>query len=332
MLTPDNTTSVEPSRPSLRSRLKPFFLFLAILFAVVIVAGITGYFSGQMLQAERQRVTTQKLDQEQYDLAMVDIQKGNYTQALDRLESIRRNEPNFPGLEEAKNKALAALNATPTPTPTITPIPSPTPDVAKVEQLINAAKQQFRDKEYSKMILTLLTLKVQYPGDEIQQVRVDDLLWVALRYNGVDILKNSNNLTQGMYYLDLAKNYAPLDKQANDLMNDAAKFLDAYQSAYWYRTKDIEKSLGYFEEAVLMRPFYRDNLLRDYVDVALEIGDQLMQAGHPCQAVQYYQKAVDAMPDNEKAVNALATATQGCIDTYPTPTSTELPTETPTTP
>jgi tetratricopeptide (TPR) repeat protein len=283
-----------------------------------------------MLQAERQRVTTQKLDQEQYDLAMVDMQNGNYTRALERLDSIRRNEPNFPGLEEARNQALAALHATPTPTPTITPVPSPTPDVAKVEQLINTAKQQFRDKEYSKMILTLLTLKVQYPGDEIQQVRLDGLIWVALRYNGVDLLKNSNNLTQGMYSLDLAKNYAPLDWQAKDLFAAAVLFLDTYQNAYWYRTKDIEISLGYFEKAYGMRPSYRPNLIQDYVDVAMENGDITMQTGHPCDAVVYYQKAVEAMPDNAQAVKARDEAQQACYNSYPTATPAETVTPEPT--
>jgi hypothetical protein len=320
MLNSDNTTLPEPTRPSLRTRLKPLLLFVAILFTVVVVAGVTGYFSGRMLQSERQQTVTH----------LRDIQSGNYARALDRLGSIESREPEFPGLAEAKNQALAAMNATPTPTPTITPVPSPTPDVSKMEQLFNTAKQQFRDKEYSKMILTLLTIKVQYPGVEEQQVRADGLLWAALRYNGVELLDTTNNLAQGMYYLDLAKNYAPLDKQANDLLKEAKEFMDAYQSAYWYRTKDKEKSLGFFEVAIFYRPYYRENLLRDYADMAMEIGDELMQRDLPCKAVEYYQKAVDAgVPGNEKAATALAKANQACDASKPTATATPELTETP---
>ncbi len=78
---------------------------------------------------------------------------------------------------------------------------------------MNQAQQQFTDKKYPDMITTLLQLKTHIPGYE--PVRVDGLIWLGLRYNGVHLIQDTNRLTDGLYYLDLATNYAPLDKEAS---------------------------------------------------------------------------------------------------------------------
>jgi tetratricopeptide (TPR) repeat protein len=331
MLDPENPPAIEPSVSPTRHRIRWIWVIPAALLLVVILGGAAGFFSGQALHSQRQQALTQARDTEQFNLAMDDMQAGRFQMAIARLESVLQNEPDFPGAAEKRQEALAAINATPTPLPTETPVPSPTPDVSKAEQLLNQAKQQFTDKDFPGMIKTLLTLKVDAPG--FQTVRVDGLLWVGLRSNGVHLIKDTNRLTEGLYFLDLASNYAPLDKEASDYADFARIFLDLYQEAYYYRTKDIEISMKDFEQVVGMRRYYRDNLVKDYVDILIQNGDALMRDGRSCGAVEYYDKAVTEMPDYQKAIDARDKANQECAAAFaPTPTPTPELTPTATTP
>ena len=157
------------------------------------------------------------------------------------------------------------MNATPTPLPTSTPVPSPTPDAPLAEQLLAKAAQEFTDKKYPEMIGTLLKLKVEIPG--YQPERVDGLLWVALRYNGVHLIKETNRLTEGMYYLDLAANYAPLDSEAEAQNRFATEFPGAVSirillAEQGYREKLEIIRTGHEHPAVLQR--YADCGLRGY--------------------------------------------------------------------
>jgi hypothetical protein len=222
-----------------------------------------------------------------------------------------------------KAQALAAMNATPTPFPTSTPVPSPTPDAPRAEQLLAAATQQFTDKKYYEMIGTLLTLKVEIPG--YQPERVDGLLWVALRYHGVHLIKDTNRLTDGMYYLDLAANYAPLDSEAQAQIKFATDFLEIYQSAYYYENKDIEVSMAYFRQAWAIRPYYSDTLPRDYADIVVQNADALVNQ-NACAAWALYDEALAAVPDYQPAVYGRKYAVENCGFDQPIPEDTPVPT------
>jgi tetratricopeptide (TPR) repeat protein len=193
--------------------------------------------------------------------------------------------------------------------PTSTPVPSPTPDAPRAEQLLAKAAQQFTDQQYAEMISTLLTLKVEIPA--YQPERVDGLLWVALRYNGVHLIKDTNRLTEGMYYLDLAANYAPLDSEAEAQIKFATDFLALYQSAYYYRNKDIEKSWKFFEQAVSIRPYYSDTLIKDFADILVQVGDSLVN-DNACSAWWYYEQALARMPNYDPAVKGYNYAKENC--------------------
>jgi tetratricopeptide (TPR) repeat protein len=319
-------TPVSEPVPVRKRRVHPAWIFLGVLLLVIAAGSVAGYFGGQELHAERRQADILAFDLEQFQTAKTDIRDGNYRRAVERLDSILKNEPDFPGAEELKIQALAAMNATPTPLPTATPVPSPTPDAPRAEQLLAQAVQQFTDKKYTDMIGTLLKLKVEIPA--YQPERVDGLLWVALRYNGVHLIKETSRLTEGLYYLDLAANYAPLDSEAEAQILFATNFLALYQSAYYYRNKDIEVSLGYFRQVIAIRPYYSDTLITDYADILVQNGDALVN-DNACVAWWYYDQALLQVPDYEPASNGWKYADENCNESGPvTPEAYEPPPET----
>jgi tetratricopeptide (TPR) repeat protein len=329
MQNPEQSPELGPKNPPVRG-VRRIWIVLAALLLVVIVGAGAGYFSGQSLHSQREQALTHARDTEQFNLAITDIQAGRFKMAIERLNNVLQNEPDFPGALERQEEALAAVNATPTPLPTETPIPSPTPDVSKADQLLNQAKQQFADKKYPDMITTLLKLKTEIPSFE--PVHVDGLLWAALRYNGVHLIQDTNRLTEGLYYLDLATNYAPLDKEASGLADGARTFLGLYQDAYYYRTKDIEVSMTDFKQVLAMRPYYTDNLIKDYGDIVIANANA---TGSPCGALEIYTNNAIPLLDNYDAfTKARDQAQHDCDASHPAPTATleattEVPTATP---
>jgi tetratricopeptide (TPR) repeat protein len=331
MQNPEPSIESVPTNPPVR-RIRRIWVVLASLLLVLVVGGSAGYLSGRSLHTQRAQALLSAQDTEQFNLAVTDMAQGKYQMAIERLNNVLQNEPNFPGALDKQKEALAAINATPTPMPTATPIPSPTPDVSRAEQLVNQAMQQFTDKKYPDMITTLLTLKTQIPGYE--PVRVDGLIWMALRYNGMHLLNDTNRLTEGLYYLDLATNYAPLDRDAATQEEKARAFLGVYQEAYYYRTKDIEISLKDFVQAVTMYPYYTDTLIKDYVDILIQNGEA---TGTPCGTLEVYTNPAFALPvleNNATFTKARDQAQHDCDASHPAPTdtsaaATDVPTATP---
>jgi tetratricopeptide (TPR) repeat protein len=328
MQNPEPSPELTPVAPSARRRPRWFLIVPAVLLLVIVAGGSAGYVSGQALHTQREQNLAHARDAEQYSLALTDFDAGRFKMAIERLNNVLQNEPNFPGALEKQQQALAAINATPTPLPTETPIPSPTPDLPRAEQLLAKAKQQFTDKDYPAMITTLLTLKTENP--DFQPVQVDGLMWAALRYNGIHLIKETNRLTEGLYYLDLSANYAPLDSEAVVQEKFATTFLGLYEEAYYYRTKDIEVSMNDFQQVVGMRPYYRDNLVKDYGDILIA---NAQATGSPCASVTLFANHTLAQLESYDAyVKARDQAQRDCDSSHPTAvpvTPTDVPTATP---
>jgi tetratricopeptide (TPR) repeat protein len=322
MQNPEMTPPIEPKVARKSSRPSPILIFLGILAAVILIAGLAGFLTGRQIKETRQETTNHTLAAEQFTLAVEDMQAGNFRGAIDRLQYIPSLEPGYPGLAEKLQEALVGLNATPTPMPTSTPVPSPTPDIAHADQLWLQVQEQFKNADWGGMLISLLTLKVDVP--DYQPLRVDGMVFVSLRNLGLDRIGKAE-FAEGLYYLDLAKNYGPLDQKALEREIFAETFLENYQAAYYYRTKDLEKSMQYFALVYSMAPNYRPNLARDYSETISEDAQKMMDQGRYCQARDEFNQALDIQPDNaqllalrnqaEKSCAPPATATPEITDT-----------------
>ncbi len=122
-------TTISPKKGIRKSRfLKWGGIFLAFL-ALIGFAAILGYQQGITLRTQAEANQVVQVVDEQYDLALLDIDAGRYEIALQRLEYVAEIYPGYPGLTDNLAKVLIVLNTTATPTiapsPTIEPTALP---------------------------------------------------------------------------------------------------------------------------------------------------------------------------------------------------------------
>jgi tetratricopeptide (TPR) repeat protein len=320
-VTPD--LAQKPAPKGLR-RLLP--RVLAAILGVVLLAAVAGFLSGRQLSVANESLMNQARVTEQFGLSMQDMQKGQFGVAATRLAYIQAVQPDFPGLQSKIDEANRGINATPTPIPTSTPQPSPTPDVSRGDQLILKAQEQFKKADYRGMYITLIGLKVEIPA--FKPVRVDGLIWTALRYEGVTLI-NNGSLTEGAFYLDLAKNYSPLDAKAADRLIWSETVLLDYQQAYVdLARQDYENAVASFEAILNIAPGYRANLQADYIDLLKTYGSSLLKSGeNVCKAQELFDKALAFLPDDADLTQLRDNANNQC---HPPVTPTETPSLTPT--
>ena len=282
---------------------------------------------GTTTRTRQARATVEAQAREQFDLALEDMRAGRYSFARQRLEFVLSLDPNYPAASDLLQDALRGLNSTPTPTGSPTPPPTATLDLPHAQQLFAQAEQQFSDKNWAAMIETLLTLRVDAP--DFQTYRVDGLLFIALRNQGVDLI-DQGKLEEGMYFLDLAKNYAPLDNHATQRAAWAQLLLNLYQAANVYFETNWEKAVETFEQVYAMAPFFRDTPIK-YPAALYGYGEQLMQDGKPCDAVPQFQAAANLQPSNADYSDELGRANRDCAASRPTAAPSPTPvSETPT--
>jgi len=301
------------------------------------LGGYLGYRSAiaERLQAENDQIT--KVATEQFVRGVQAQAAGNHALALRHFDYVIKIDPNFPGVKEklAESMMAIALSRTPTLTPIVTvilPTPTiamtPTPDLRGEEEVFNNAKALLANKEWSKALEVLDTLRnknLQY-----RPVEVDGMYYVALRHQGI-LSINQGRLETGLYLLALTERFAPLDVDANGLRTWARMYLTG--ASYWGVRWD--KVVEIFGE---IYPYYPN--LRDVLGVtaaeryrlgAIQYGDQFVSQEKHCDAYDQYKNASQVAKDAalENKMNeafkicypptATATAT-GTITPTPSPT------------
>jgi hypothetical protein len=232
-----------------------------------------------------------------------------------------------------------SITATPTLAPTPTPIPAtPTPDTRGIEKLFSDAQQAFLGGNWTLAIETLLTLRKRDAA--YNAVQVDGMLFVALRYRGLDKIKGSGktdptitkvDLEGGLYDLKLAENFGPID-------NDALKYR---RWAQWYIAGasfwEVEwrRAVDYFALVAIEAPYLVDvngwPAIERYRYALIKYGDQLAANGDCTAASEQYQKALDLGPNPTLEPTATAVAS-GCGPAAPQGTEETLPSTTETSP
>jgi hypothetical protein len=168
-------------------------------------------------------------------------------------------------------------------------------DTRAIDELFTSADGQWQNQEWANLIQTIVSLRDIDPLYRVKEV--DRMLFLALRFNGMDKILNQGNLEGGLYDLALVEKFAPLDKQARSYQEWARLYVLGV--SFWGVFP--EKSVYYFSQLFSTAPYLRDLsgiYAKDRYHMALlQYGDQLAKAGDWCLASEQYELAYGLVED-----------------------------------
>ena len=293
-------------------------LGLALLLAIVLAGAVVGGYQAGVAQREASWEATRAYEVEhQYALGLADLQSGHYELAAARFEYVLDLDPNYRDAGQQLALAQAGLAATPTPRPTqaVAAAASATPTVAPTESgeaaaLFAEAEAAFAESDWDGVIAALASL--DSVDRDYEAVRADGMLFLALRNRGVTRIQG-DAMEAGIFDLDTAEQFGPLDNEARNLRYWAETYLAG--RSYW--GLDWKRSMDIFEELSLVAPYFRDTDRRLFTAVVM-YADQLAAAGDFCGAAERYERALLIRAD-ESVSSRLVTAQEGCANP-PAPT------------
>jgi tetratricopeptide (TPR) repeat protein len=324
-----DNNQIESSKGRSRSWL---WMSLIGVFTLLVIAGMSAVGGMEAGKADRIKAeATVRADQiqEQYVLAMLDLNEGNDLRARQRFEWIINHDPNFPGVPEQLADIIHRMGITATPTTAPTPTLTPTPDTRSRDELYEAAKLAMLGQDWTTAIETALKLRKEAP--DFHPIEVDGWLYISLRYRGVDKIKNAD-LEGGTYDLALAERFGPLDSEANNYRTWA----DLYVTGASFWDVDWQQAVSYFSQLKLVAPYLRDGsgwTSMDRYRIALaKYADWLFMQGLCEEALQNYEASLIEKDDPQVQATATYVAEECAVDEPDIDEDEQLPTMTPGTP
>lgn len=323
-------TVLPPAGPKKARRHRWPWMILGILFLIGFSAGGAWLGYGSAIQLRKNKMEEQRVTvaTEHFMLGMQSQTSKQYEIARQQFEYVIKLDPNFPGAADKLREVMIAMAVVNTPTPaptTALPTLTPTVDIRPQEEIYAQARAQFSAMDWSGLFQTVDALRRVDP--KYRAVEVDDMLYVALRYRGIDKILHQSNLEGGLYDLALAEQFGPLDVDALGYRNWSRLYLSG--SSFW--EIDWKRVVEAFEQIYPYFPNLRDSsgytAIERYRIAAKNYGDQLKESGDSCGAYDYYKKSLDAVADPAVEANANE-AFNAC---HP-PTETPMPEEPTSTP
>jgi len=271
--------------------------FLGVLVLVLIAAGsaFAGYNSAIEERTHYQSTLVAGEASNQYVLAQQDIALGNYDRARQRLEYIIQLDPNYPGVSEQLTNVLTQQRITASPTLAPTPTLTPTPDYRTRDELFSQAQNLLIGRDWTGVIDALLLLRKNYP--DYMPVKVDGMLFVALRNRGIDKIAQQRDLEGGNYDLTLAERFGPLDGEAQTWREWADLYI--LGASYW--GVDWAQSVNYFSQIADAVPNMSDasgwTAANRYKDALLGYGNWLAGRGEWCDAQTQFDTYMTLLAD-----------------------------------
>jgi hypothetical protein len=263
---------------------------LLLLILIAVASALAGYSSGigQRKRAESTQVAAQ-LDN-QYNLALQEIEAGQYGRARQRLEYIININPGYPGVTDKLAQVLLSQNSTATPTVAPSPTVTPTPDNRGVEELYSQAQISLQNSDWPAAINTLLALRKADPN--YQPVWVDDMLYLSLRSQGRDKILKAGDLEGGIYDLTLAERFGPLDAETKSYQTWAELYLVG--ASFW--KLDWSQAVYYFGQVAPAMPNLRDGsgltATERYRQALAGYAESFAKAEDWCAALEQYEVAL----------------------------------------
>lgn len=289
---------MEPgTSPARRSTAWRWFIPLGFVFLVLIagVSALGGYRSGIDQRTSLEATQVSQHIHEQFELGLQDLEAKRYDAARQRFEYVIRLDPNYPGVTDKLAAVLLELNTTATPTPVPTPTLTPTPDMRGVEDLFSQASEFLANSDWSNAIDTLLKLRKDDP--DYQAVKVDAMLYVALRNRGVYKILNQADLEGGTYDLALAERFGLLDVEADNYR----KWADFYVTGASFWELDWRQAAHHFGLIVQVAPNLRDasnmTARQRFLHATIKYADILAENGEYCLAQEQYEIALNSGAD-----------------------------------
>ncbi|HAF62383.1 MAG TPA: hypothetical protein DCK95_08655 [Anaerolineaceae bacterium] len=299
-------------------------LGLLLVLVAALLSGSLGYFSGinqRKAEEENQRLT---IATTHYRYGMEALASGNYEVARIQLEYVIQIYPNFPDITEKYSEVLIHLTMSEQATPA--PTAAPTRDIQGAQALYQQAQQDISNQEWCLAVDTLRDLRDE--DYTYETLKVDGMLWTALRNCAVKKITTDGDLEGGLYYFSLAKNFAPLDHDAINYSNWARLYVTG--ASYW--EVDWSQVVYYFNQVYAAFPYMYDSSGWTAIDryrIGLrEYGRYLMSVQDYCEAEKQLRLSLDMQYDEEtsRLVDEAYIGCQGPTD-EPAPAETQTPTE-----
>jgi tetratricopeptide (TPR) repeat protein len=303
---------------------------LGVLLLALIAAGsaYAGYSSAIDQRTQYQSTLVAGEASNQYVLAQQDIALGNYDRARQRLEYIIQIDPNFPSVSDQLAFVLTQQRITASPTLAPSPTLTPTPDYRGRDDLFTQAQNLLVERDWTGTIDTLLLLRKNYP--DYMPVKVDDMLYVALRNRGIDKIATQHDLEGGNYDLTLAERFGPLDAEARNWRDWADQYIRG--ASFW--DVDWAQAVYYFSLLADAAPNLSDSsgwtASSRYLDALLGYGDWFALQGQWCDAQQQYDTYMSMLANPQVEPTAVFVADKCTQASAPPPPPQPLTTDTPT--
>jgi tetratricopeptide (TPR) repeat protein len=303
---------------------------VAVLILALIAggSGFAGYNSAIDQRTRYQSTSVAGEATNQYTLALQDIALGNYDRARQRLEYLIKIAPNFPDASNQLTFVLTQQRITATPTLAALPTLTPTPDYRGRDDLFTQAQNQLIGRDWTGTIDTLLLLRKNYP--DYMAVKVDDMLFVALRNRGIDKIAQLHDLEGGNYDLTLAERFGPLDSEARHWRDWADLYIRG--ASFW--DVDWAQAVYYFSQLASAAPNLSDlsgwTASNRYMDALLGYGDWFALQGQWCDAQTQYDTYMALLASPQVEPTAVYAADQCTQQSNPPPVAPPVVTETPT--
>lgn len=178
----------------------------------------------------------------QFERARAEFESGQCEVARQRIEYVVQKNPDYPGATELLSNILICMQSTATPTAVPTPTLTPTPDLRGVEELYQQALSLRDNRNWDLLLETLDSLRQQQP--DYRAIEVDGLYFIAFRSRGIFRIQNEGNLEGGIFDLNRAQRFGPLDVEAQNYRQWAEWYLTG--TSFWeLRWDEVITYMGY---------------------------------------------------------------------------------------